>query len=66
MALLNKVCPMTVKLTPEQKRRAEAAAKIESRKRGERVWASTLLRELAMPQIEAIVAESGRAEDQAA
>jgi hypothetical protein len=66
MRSLNKVSRITVRLTPDQERRTEAAAAIVSRQKGESVKPSTLLRELAMPHIDQIVADNGRAGDQAA
>lgn len=65
MASLNKVHRMSIRLTPDQERRATAAAKITSRLKGETVAPSTLVRELAMPQIDQIIAEAGRVEDRA-
>lgn len=57
MASLNKVAPLCVRLTPDQKRRTEEAAGIVSRKRGETVKPSTLVRDIAMPEIERIITE---------
>ena len=65
MALLNKTGTLCVRLTTDQKRRTLAAARIESRKRGENVTPSGLVRELAMPGIDRIIAEAGRASDKA-
>ncbi len=66
MASFNKVTQLFVRLTTDEKRRAETAAKIVSRQRRETVAMSTLARELLMPELDRIIAENGRSGDRAA
>ena len=49
---------ITVKLTPDQRSKVGRAARMESRRRGQTVTMSALLREVAMPPIEQIIAQS--------
>jgi hypothetical protein len=50
--------PLMVRISPEQRRRLEKAAAIETRRRGETVDLSQLLRELAMAEIDRIITEA--------
>lgn len=66
MVSRNKVDRMSIRVSPDQKRRAAIAAAIVSRRKGETVAPGTLLRDLAMPSIDKIIEDEGRAADQAA
>lgn len=56
MRRLVKSKELKVRLSPQDATELERAARAESRRRGELVGESTLLRELAMPHIRKIVA----------
>lgn len=47
---------LLVRLTSQEASEVERAARLESRRRGEIVGESTLLRELAMPRVREIIA----------
>lgn len=61
MRRLVKSKELKMRLTPQDAADLERAAKVESRKRGELVGESTLLRELAMPHVRQIVADAEQA-----
>lgn len=63
MASLNKVSRLTIRLSRDQERRVAAAAAITSRKRGEAVKPSTLVRDVAMPAIDQIIADAGERQE---
>ncbi len=56
MRRLVKTKELKLRLTAQEASDLERAARIESRRRGELVGESTLLRELAMPRVRKIVA----------
>lgn len=56
MRSLVKKRPLFIRLTSQEAADVERAARIESRRRGELVGRSTLVRELAMPRVREIVA----------
>lgn len=58
MRHLVKTKELKLRLTPQEAADLERAARLESRRRGELVGDSTLLRELAMPRVRKILAEA--------
>jgi hypothetical protein len=60
MKSLNKIRRVTVRLTDSQDERLTKAAKLVSREREERVDESTLLRDLAMPGVDELLARLDR------
>ena len=59
MASLNKVRPLSIRMTPDQRKRVSAAAGIVSRQRKMNVTESALVRELVLPEVDRIIAEAG-------
>lgn len=53
--------PMAVRISPEQRARLKRAAAIETRRRGETVDLSQLLREVGMAAVDRIIAENEQA-----
>jgi len=60
MRSLNKKERMTIRFSTKEDDKIAQAAKIVSLKRGQNVRPGTLIRELAMPGIDAILEESAR------
>jgi len=50
--------PLMVRISPEQRARLKRACAIETRRRGETVDLSQLLRERAMAEVDRIIAEA--------
>jgi len=53
--------PVMVRISPEQRARLKRAAAIETRRRGETVDLSQLLREIGMAAVDRIIAENEQA-----
>jgi hypothetical protein len=51
---------LLVRLSPQDAADVDRAARLESRRRGEVVGESTLLRELAMPKVRELLATAGQ------
>ena len=60
MKSLNKIARVTVRLTEVQHEKLVRAARLVGRDRAERVDESSLLRELAMPKVDDLLADLDR------
>lgn len=58
MSDLQKVARLNLRVTRDQKRRAEEAARIVSQERAEQVAPGALVREIAMPVIDQIIRDA--------